>query len=210
MQSKSMVQIIEPASSFALISLEELKACLKITSTTEDALLTALINQSSDAVSRYCNRVFAKEKVTETFRQTSYDCLFLARWPIKEAEFEAVTADGSEVDADEYELDGIGGRLTNLTGTPWAEPIQVTYKGGYLLPDEAPPSLRQAVTLLGRENYNAVQRGDSTVRMIGHKESRVIYFDPNAANRGAAVSQGGSAAQRAIHDLLTHFTRFEA
>jgi hypothetical protein len=65
--------------------------------------------------------------------------------------------------------------------------------------------------MLMREAYDAGVRGDATVRMIGHKESRIIYFDPNALAKsvGGGGTSGGTAAQRASRDLLDHFTRFE-
>jgi hypothetical protein len=62
--------------------------------------------------------------------------------------------------------------------------------------------------LLGREAYYASVRGDSSVRMIGHKESRIIYFDPNSAS--SKSGSAGSATFRAAADLLSHFTRLEA
>ena len=62
-----------------------------------------------------------------------------------------------------------------------------------------------------REAYYASVRGDATIRMIGHKESRIIYFDPNVLAKSAGGGgTGGSPAQRAVHDLLSHFTRYEA
>jgi hypothetical protein len=45
--------------------------------------------------------------------------------------------------------------------------------------------------------------------MISHKDSRIIYFDPNAANKSVSVASGGTAAQRAISELLSHFRRIE-
>jgi hypothetical protein len=101
--------------------------------------------------------------------------------------------------------------LTLPNGDTFVEQATIEYSGGYNLPDEAPPALKQAATMLMREAYYAGQRGDASVRMIGHKESRVIYFDPNAAARSAGGGgSAGSPAQRAAHDLLTHFTRYEA
>jgi hypothetical protein len=88
----------------------------------------------------------------------------------------------------------------------------VTYTGGYELPFESPPALRQAAILAVREAYYASIRGDATIRMVGHKESRVIYFDPNAALKaisGSGSGGGGSAATRSMKALLERFTRME-
>jgi hypothetical protein len=88
------------------------------------------------------------------------------------------------------------------------QPI-VNYSGGYHLPDEAPPALKQAAIMLMREAYYASVRGDATVRMIGHKESRIIYFDPNLLARSTGGSGHGTPAQRAAADILSSFTRYE-
>lgn len=208
---QSIIKVETPATNIDLITLEEFKLGLKITGTTNDQFLMSLITNSSDAIAHLCNRVFAKERVTETFYEISGDSLYLSHWPVVSDGIESVTANEVALEEDvDYTLQPLSGRLLNISDTVWDEPVVVVYSGGYVLPDQSPPALRQAVTLLGRENYNAAQRGDSTVRMISHKDSRVIYFDPNAAaNKGVSASSGGTAAQRAINDLLTRFMRFE-
>ena len=45
--------------------------------------------------------------------------------------------------------------------------------------------------------------------MVSHKESRVIYFDPNAKGGAGGATSGGSPARRAIGDLIQSYTRFE-
>ena len=108
-------------------------------------------------------------------------------------------------------LDALWGKVTLPNGGSFAEQTVIAYSGGYNLPDEAPPALKNAAVMLMREAYYAGQRGDQSVRMIGHKESRIIYFDPNrTAASGGGGSQGGTPAQRAAYDLLSHFTRYEA
>ena len=42
---------------------------------------------------------------------------------------------------------GIAGKLQFFDAT-WSEPIRVTYTGGYDLPEDAPPALKQALALI--------------------------------------------------------------
>jgi hypothetical protein len=210
------VVVVTPATSIDLISLDELKLALNITSTVQDAMLADLITRVSAEVAAYCNnRVFGYETVVETFTEMPVDInrLYLARFPVPQ-DSTGITSITSGSAALTYPngllLDSLWGKLTN-TGGAFTEQTVISYSGGYNLPDEAPPGLKQACVILMREAYYASLRGDATVRMIGHKESRIIYFDPNLLARAmGGAGSGGSPAQRASHDLLTHFTRYEA
>jgi hypothetical protein len=208
---QSSIEVVTPAGSQNLVSLADLKIALKITSTTEDALLNQLIERASAEVSTYTNRIFGGEAVVETITDIGdVTVIYLSHWPIAADGITSVTdGDGTVLVADtDYTLDTRAGALTRISGT-WTEPVVVEYSGGYDLPASAPKALMHAAIILAKENYYAVQRGDATVRMISHKDSRIIYFDPNAANRGAQASSAGTAAQRAVRDLLLHYTRFE-
>jgi hypothetical protein len=212
---QSTIVVTTPATSIDLIELDELKRALNITATTSDAMLSDLITRVSAQIAAYCNnRVFGYETVVETFTEIPEDKarLFLARYPIPldTTGITAITINGA---AQTYPggmlLDSLWGKLTLPSGA-YVEQTIIEYSGGYHLPEEAPPALKQAAVMLMREAYYASVRGDATVRMIGHKESRIIYFDPNLLARSSGGSAGGTPAQRAAHDLLTHFTRYEA
>lgn len=204
---QSSVEITDPASNFLLMTLADFKIALKVSSSTDDPFLTGIIERASAEVAAYCMRVFAKEGVIETFTEIPDGMvhLYLARWPVLADDIGSVVTAGTTLTDSEYEIDELSGKLSIMSGS-WTEPVVVTYAGGYVLPDAAPKALQQAALLLARESYYAAQRGDSTVRMISHKESRVIYFDPNA--RGGGVAATGSPAQRAAKNLLSRFTRF--
>jgi len=208
---QNTIVVLKPATELSLITLFEAKNALKLTDDVSDDLLSFIIARSSDEIARYCNRVLAQETVQETFRTTNLASkLFLERYPVKE--IISVNSAGVLLPATDYELDALSGKLLCVNGGCFSEPTIVTYTGGYELPFEAPPSLRQAVVLAAREAYYASIRGDSTIRMVGHKESRVIYFDPNAAlkaTQGAAGGGGGSAAVRSMKSLLERFVRME-
>jgi hypothetical protein len=210
------IKVIEPADDFALLTVDELKAALGISSIdpTQDDQLTELINRYSDVVATLCNRVFAKEKVRETWRCVGSDCpgtrLFLSHWPIQEADIESVAAPRSSVlDPASYELEEKSGKLT-LFGAGASE-IVVTYTGGFDLPDEAPPALKQACELLIRDARASAQRqhqAASGIRQLTHKEARVVFFDPATSERAQQLGSS-SGINTAIYNLLMHFVRLQ-
>jgi len=208
------VKVIEEATSIDLATLDEVKVMLGIppSNTTEDALLSVWITQYSDVIAVMCNRVFAKEKVEETWRgdlppyDTQNGRVFLTHYPVKDDDIESVTApDGSPIDG--YEIENRSGKLQLFSG--WSEPIRITYTGGYNLPGEAPPALKQALAIMVSAARVAQTRElTSGMRSISHRESRVQFFDANAAQ----AKQGGSGplgmAGETVNALLYHYIRF--
>ena len=201
-----IVKILEPADTFDLLSLEELKLSLGIAHQQDDPQLQELITRYSDVVSTLCNRVFAKEKVRETWRCLQSRRVFLSHWPATEDDIESVECPrGSVIPTSDYEFEEKSGKL-ELFGSR-TEPIVVTYTGGYDLPEDAPPALKQATELLIREEMAAMVRlQTSGIRTLVHKESRVMFFDPNAAaNKRGSLDWPNTAA----NNLLMHYVRIE-
>jgi hypothetical protein len=204
------IKIIQAADSFALLTLAELKTSLNIppTDTSQDAALQELIDRYSDVVSTLCNRVFAQETVRETWRELQGSRVFLSHWPAKEEDIALVEApSGTVLDPSTYEFEERSGKLSIFTEHP--EPIVVSYIGGYILPDEAPPALKQACELLIRQDRALKQQqAVAGVRSISHREARVMYFDPaaSAAKSFATLSSGGVG--QALQSLLYHYVRF--
>lgn len=206
------VKIITPADSFDLMTLEELKESMQITDTTQDAALQEMITRYSDVVSVMCNRVFGKETVRETWRCVGSDCpgtrLFLSHWPVKEEDVTLVAAPiGVPLDPAAYELEERSGKLT-LFGNAQTE-IVVTYTGGFILPDEAPPALKQACEVLIRTGKSEQQRqATSGIRSLSHKEARVMFFDP-AASQSKQTSSTSSGFNPAVQSLLMSYVRLQ-
>jgi hypothetical protein len=211
---QSTVDIITPATSNSLVSVPEAKLALNLSRSVDPVVedqIEMFIDWSSNEIAAIAGRVFGQETVTETFHTISTefaDCIYLNRWPV--ANIVSIADDSNAINSSGYMLEERTGKITRIDGTGFGGPVTVTYTGGYKLPKDAPSALKQATLLMTREAYNAAIRGDSTVRMIGHKEARVIYFDPNAR---ANVSSGGgggagSPAKRAAADLVKHFMRF--
>ena len=213
---QSVETVIKPAEELSLISLYEARLALNLAASTNDTLddqVEMLVRWASDEISLLCGRDFAQETVVETFRDftVATQRIFLSHYPV--SKIDSITEIGSVlVEGTDYEVDYEAGKLVRLK-TSWKEAVVASYTGGYDLPFETPPALQQAAMMITREGYYQIIRGDATVRMISHKDSRVIYFDPNArggagGKSGAAVSDG-SPARRAINNLLECFIRVE-
>jgi hypothetical protein len=206
------VKVLEPAENYDLLTLEELKTILGISAsdTSEDEQLQLWIEQYSDVVATMCNRVFAKEKVAETWRGDSmpFDSprLFLTHYPVADDDIESVESPrGSTLDPAVYEIENGSGKM-RLDGA-WSEPITVTYTGGYDLPDEAPPALKQATGLLIQGARAEMSRAAvSGIKSITHRESRVQFMDTNILAKGNLGALG--AAAETVNALLYKYMRF--
>lgn len=206
-----IIKILEPATSFALLSLEELKVMLSIPSTdiTGDPQLQLMIDWYSAEVSALTNRVFARERVRETWRELQSRRVFLSHWPVKEEDIESVEAPRGTLPRTDWELEERSGKLS-LFGSQ-AEPIVVIYRGGFDLPDDADNALKNATAIFVRKGRTETQRdATSGIRSISHKESRVMFFDPNQSSGGGSGAGGtGTEAIRAAHALLRPYIRLE-
>jgi len=204
-----ILKTLTPATNFNLLTLDELKTSLDIdlTDTSEDASLQQMITTFSDIVARTCNRVFASEKMRETVRCLQPNRYFVSHYPIKqETDIESIeTPRGSTITTSNYEVELKSGKIELMSGQ--SEPIVVTYTGGYILPAEAPPALKQATILLIREERMLAMRASTAgIRGLTHKESRVIFFDPAAAAK-AGAGGGWSSQLSAANNLLMHYVR---
>jgi hypothetical protein len=199
------VKIVTPATSFALMSLDELKVALGLPTGVgaTDPQLQWLIDTNSSVISTLCNRVFAKEVVKETWRCLGSRRVYLTHWPVKEGDIDSVTTNGT--DRIDYELEEGSGKLSLFTDRQ--EPIIVNYTGGYLCPDEVPDALKQACALLVNTSKSEQAAAALTgVRMISHKESRVMFHTPTGGGSDGG-SSSGSTTSKAVESLLYHYVR---
>ncbi len=208
----SSITVTKPAPDKALVTLYEAKVALKISpsSTTDDESLRLMILRASDEVQTLCSRVFPKEEVIEIFREIDNPItrLYLSRYPVKSEDIVSIEADGMPLD---YDVDTESGKLTLVDGNVWAQSVTVEYAGGYAIPHEVPGALRNAVLLFTKDAYYATQRGDSSIRQISHKESRISYFDQSKMGGTSGGSgAGGSPSQNAAKSLLQRYTRLIA
>jgi len=201
------VKIITPATEFALMSLDELKIALGAPTGTpaSDAQWEWLIDVNSATISELCNRVFAKEEVEETWRDVQNNQrIFLTHYPVAAADIVSVATNGG--DRLDYELEETSGKLQIFTN--WLEPVVVHYTGGFDLPDEAPMPLKQALTLMAANWKAQLAMVQVTgVRMIAHKEARVMFHTPTAGSTCGSTGPG-AGLPAAIESILTQYTRF--
>jgi hypothetical protein len=209
-----IINVLEPSDTYDLLSLDELKLAMQIdpSDTSQDETLKVYITRYSDVVATTCNRVFAYETVSEIWRCTNTDYtngmkrLFVSHYPIDPAaDMTLQSPNGQILDPSSYAIEAKSGKVELLQ--TWAEPIMFTYSGGYELPDDAPPALKQATELMIREGQALAQRMlNSGIRSLSHKEARVQFFDPLAL---LTKTQGLGFATTAANALLMHYVRFE-
>lgn len=217
----TIIKILEPAESFDFMTLDEAKLLLGISSadTSSDEQLKLLITQYSDVIMTTCNRIFAREKVRETWRDLQSRRIYLSHWPVREEDIELVESPrGTLTPIENYydpdrggngywELEEQSGKL-EIFGSQ-VEPIEVTYTGGYNLPDEAPPALKNASTVLIRAGRSeAARESVSGIRSIAHKDSRVMFFDGGGTGTKAAGGGVGTSPADLAKSLLYHYMRF--
>jgi hypothetical protein len=197
--------VLEPAQEIALVTLYEVKIALGVLGDTKDDQLDLFINWASDEIAVSCNRVLAREKVKEEFRDINnqQNRIYLTHWP--DVDVESVSDSGNPLTPDQYEVD-IDYGIIRLRSGFWAEP-SVVYTGGYDLPADAPMALRQAAHLLTKDAYYAALRGDQTVRGLSHKESRVMYFPPPGLTGAVRTGTASTPSRRAVDDLISAFQR---
>lgn len=202
------IKILTPAASYELLSLAEAKAALGIGLTTpvQDALINAYVENYSGMISMLTGRVFAREKVRERFWNFDTPRIYLSHYPVKEADIESVMSGGVLVT--DYLLEEESGKLTRSPWRSlWREPVEVVYTGGYQLPDAGPTALKQAVILNMQDKFTSSGAlRESGVRMISHKETRVMFYQAGSLS-GAAAGKGGGATQNATNALIGRFMR---
>ena len=203
------VKVLEPAESYALLTLDELKVALGIApgDTSQDAQLQMMIDQYSDVIATMCKRVFAKEKVTETWRgdPSPYENnrIYLTHYPVADDDIESVTCNGYLIDPLDYEIENATGKLSY---GPAAAPIVVTYTGGYDIPTDTPPALKAAAQLMVQGARAQLAR-TSGIRTVQHGESRVDYFGAMAST-GKGGATPVSVAGDTVANLLTSYMRW--
>ena len=200
------VKVITPATEFAFMTLDELKIALGAPTGTpaSDAQWEWLIDVNSATIAEFCNRVFAKEEVEESWRELVNHRVFLTHFPVKEADIVSVSTAG--YDRIDYELEEASGKLSIFTNT--SEPVVVHYTGGFVLPDEAPLPLKQALTLMAANWKAQLAMVQVTgVRMIAHKEARVMFHTPTSGSTGGNTGPG-AGLPTAVESLLTQYTKF--
>jgi len=206
------IEVLTKATNYDLLTLQEAKTMLGIdyTDTSVDAQLAMQISVFSDVVSVLCNRCFAREEVKETWRELGSWRLFLSHFPVisRDDVLSVETPRGTVIDPSGWELEQPSGKIRLLNGQ--AEPIVVSYWGGFVLPDQAPLALKQATALLIRDERIRIQQAHTAgMRSLSHKNARVQFFDPNAIAIAQARTAGRTGIPGSVEALLSHYIRYE-
>lgn len=172
-------QTLTPAATRLLTSLGTVKAELKATGGADDDYLRGVILRASSAAEDYCNRVFAREALQDTFlfrfergpmmAQSAPALLVLSRSPV--VSIQSLTENATTlVEGTDFVTDQSTGILTRLdaSGRPTVWPcytIIVQFTAGWLLPNDQgrtlPGSVEDAVLLLVKEAWSARGRDPS-------------------------------------------------
>jgi hypothetical protein len=167
----SILTVTTPASSYDLTLVATVRTELGITNNDEDTKITGWIRQASATIAKHCNRVFASETLTETFRGVANrEILQLTRWPV--SSITSITLDDDEAALDsaaDYEFDGANGHVFRLVSdlrTNWvANKIVVVYVAGYTLLAELPYDIERAAILLVKQ-YRFSAKRDPLIKSV--------------------------------------------
>lgn len=176
-----MLEVITPADTLDLTTVEAVNLELGLESDTGNDLITErYIAAASDAISRYCKRIFADQVYAQTFHLDEYrEGLLLAQFPVAEIVSVVVNSvtladDAAEVNADS----GYLRRMIDNRSTWWPRgKIVVTYRAGFGdVTDIAslPPSIERAAIMLVSQFRTRAER-DPAIREVAAGENRVVY-----------------------------------
>ncbi len=184
------------ATSRALVDAETVFAEIGIASPTDaqTAQMETVIGQVSALIDGFLDRTLAEEDVTDHFRRPSGDTLRLSRWPV--AEILQVVEDGAGLTPDAWELDEPTGQLWRLASGDrysWSGRgnTQVSYVGGYALPDDLPADIQRAAVEQCKANFMGATR-DPNVRSFSVPE---LYQESVSVGDGTASGKSGLLAQ---------------
>jgi gp6-like head-tail connector protein len=204
------VTVTVPPSTTKLIALADLKAILGITDSANDARLGNIIQRGSDAIARFCNRVFAQRTVIETLPGPGGQLLKLKFSPI--VTLTSITLDGETVDRDTYVLTEPDAGIA-FCGSYWAYTghkysYAATYTHGYNLPDMAgtntlPYDIQQAALELCKGMWLARQR-DPSVTMESVPDVYTVQYGGQGRN-GAPIT----AIPPNVQELLLPYKEFK-
>lgn len=157
---ESILTVTSAANVFDLTTVADVKSDLGITGSTYDTILARYVTESSVDLASACNRVFARETLSELFRLAAdRPSLQLRRWPV--SSITSVTVDGTGLASTDYEVDAESGLLWRLNGDcriDWpGGKVVVVYVAGYDLAGSvstnAPKDLQKAARAIVKAQY---------------------------------------------------------
>lgn len=122
-----------PLVATAPFTMEELRAWLRVSDASQDALLEIIGNSATETLERLTGRIFVERTITERRSGDGTTRLELTAYPVSTVS--SVTEDGIAVAASSYRLDGPAGVLWRLNGV-WIRGegnVDVVYTAGWPL-----------------------------------------------------------------------------
>jgi hypothetical protein len=208
-----VIKILTKATATSFLSLAEAKSLLNITSSTpeSDAQLQLQLEIASQTMMRKLNRILARQRVRETWRDLGTRRLFLSHFPVNEFEIEEVWAGGAVLPYGSYELEEGSGKLSCFPS--WPEDVVVTYWGGYVLPDDAPFPLKQICSMmtgLARQQQSSASSAVAAgIKSIMHKGKRIQFETGSTSTTSSSGGPSAGSIQQAVDDLLNHYRHIE-
>ena len=142
-----MLVVVTPATQARLTTIETVRARLKLSGSVDDDTIGGWIDAASEDIANYCERVFARETLRETFLRGAFADrpVRLARMP---AEIRGVTLDGRLLEGAAWYLDP-DGTLSALQSGDLAcwqgARLVVEYDAGWILPGQEGRTLPRGV-----------------------------------------------------------------
>ena len=209
--TQHILNVLKPWPTRDLLTIDEAKVMLRIapTDSTHDDELAMMIVAVSSQIAHMCNRVLGYDQVDETFYEAAGgERLYCSQWPVKFADIASITLDGTDILTDtSWVLEEKTGTLFRQGG--WAGTIDMTYSGGYKIPEEAPPDLKRAAVAMTRDEYLMMLRGTALggVRSISHKSARIQYYPQGGQATSGAMGGGGSSMSPQTMNAVTSVLR---
>lgn len=186
--------------------------CISLNDSSSDALLNIYIKKTSEFISRYCGRKFGRATLTENIKGNALQFLPLERYPIRE--IEELTENGNElvIDQDYFmsNQDAEAGMLFKPNGWapsvttrglvldpgPGVRNIDVTYTGGYYLPDDSeyiegdddslPSDISYVCAAMVVDAYNKKMNGGNGLKSLTEGGLSYSWFNGNEAKNNSA------------------------
>lgn len=158
------------ADNYDLTTLAKVKEELGITNGDSNSLLSRMITEQSAIATTFCDRVFARETVVDSFRLScAVDYLRLSRRPVHS--LTSLIDDGSTLATEDYELVYKTGEVWRLDGSDvresWgAVKVVITYIGGYHLFDTLPSDVERAVIEMVKQSWMGKSRDPGLRRIV--------------------------------------------
>lgn len=197
MITDSILEVVTASATYDLTTLDRVKTELGISTNDHDDRLIDLIHDESADFADLCNRVFASEVVTETYRnvrgRNNLAPLELRRYPVTTVA--SVVEDDVTLDPTDYEVDWKTGLLYRLSSdfrSVWcASKIIITYTGGYILLTTLPRKIETAVLtmIMGRWFSGGSSARDPAVRTEDvYGVARIDYWRPGTSSSSGFIS----------------------